>query len=95
MAQPSKNPTLAIIVVAILAVILIVFFVQMRGHHNPPDGGPSAPVAGNPSNLVVQNSTVPNEQQPSSTENGASGHRGQPDEPGGPAVTANTVGRSS
>ena len=86
-----KVPPLAIIVVVILAALVAIAFANMRGATHPARGGLSAPQAADKS-VMPQQSTVPNHQAPASDERGAMGHHDNPNEPGGPATTANVVG---
>ncbi len=86
-----KVPPLAIIVIVVLAALAAIAFANMRGATHPARGGLSAPQAADKS-VMPQTSTVPNTQQPASDERGAMGHHDNPNEPGGPATTANVTG---
>ncbi len=86
-----KVPPLAIIVIVILAALVAIAFANMRGATHPARGGLSAPQAGDDKAVMPQQSTVPNKQAPASDERGAMGPRDNPNEPGGPATTANVV----
>ena len=89
---PSRKvPPLAIIVIVVLAALVAIAFANMRGATHPPRGGLSAPQATDKS-VMPQASTVPDTQAPASDERGAMGHRDNPNEPGGPATTANVTG---
>ena len=89
-----KVPPLAIIIVVVIAALAAIAFANMRGATHAPHGmagtGP-APQAADKS-VMPQTSAVPNTQQPASDERGAMGHHDNPNEPGGPATTANVVG---
>ena len=87
-----KVPPLAIIVVVILAALLAIAFANWRSTHRPANGGPSMPEAGANHAVMPQLSTVPNTKAPASDERGAMGHQDNPNEPGGPATTANVTG---
>ena len=85
-----KVPPLAIIVIVVLAALAAIAFANMRGATHPAHGGLTSPQAADKS-VMPQMSTVPNTQQPASDERGAMGHHDNPNEPGGPATTANVV----
>ena len=89
-----KVPPLAIIVVVILAALVAIAFANWRTTQHPPHAGPSMPQsqATGEQPVMPQQSTVPNRQAPASDERGAMGHQDNPNEPGGPATTANVTG---
>ena len=90
--ETRRIPPLAIIVMVVLVALVVIAFVQWRGTQRTPSGILGAPQKGDvAASVMPQQSTVPNAQAPASTENGAVGHQGNNNEPGGPANTANVV----